>query len=273
MNTEPKVAAESSEPISEPMGVTGKPSSRVVFYSLLPGARPPQRADRSGAGSLPTRAFRYCEPVRTGSAFGYYVFPPIDFSVIWDGHNIVWTYAGGEEWLPLQKAQFPNFAAHFDAGAPEEIKGFSPPFLGALQEPGLLQIWTGLVVRTAPGWHTLVRPPANLPRNGGYEVFEGVIETDHWFGPLFNNVRLTKTDTPIAFDSDYPLFQVQVIPREALDDTAQNDFGVVEGIEHFRPQEWDDFYDTVVRPNVMVNRPRGGYAAAARRRLKDAGGE
>ena len=57
---------------------------RITFYRMIPGARLPQRADRSAAGSLPTRAFRYCEPVVTASAFGYYVFPPISFTVICD---------------------------------------------------------------------------------------------------------------------------------------------------------------------------------------------
>ncbi len=36
----------------------------VKFYRFLPGARAPQRADRSAAGSMPTRAFRYCEAMR-----------------------------------------------------------------------------------------------------------------------------------------------------------------------------------------------------------------
>ena len=192
--------------------------------NLIPNARPPQRADRSAAGSLPTRAFRYCEPVVTASSFGYYVFPPIDFTVIWDGDAIVWTYDGAGEWLPLNHAQFPHFASHFDEHVPEEIRGFSPPFLSALQEPGLLQIWTGLVARTPPGWSLLVRGCANLPRAAHYEPFEGVIETDRWFGPLISNVRLTKTDTPIEFRTEFPVFQVQALPREALDDAGQNRF-------------------------------------------------
>ena len=244
------------------------PIPRVKFYSLIPNARLPQRADRSAAGSLPTRAFRYCEPVVTASAFGYYVFPPIDFTVIWDGDSIVWTYDGAGEWLPLNHAQFPHFAAHFDAHVPDEIRGFSPPFLSALQEPGLLQIWTGLVARTAPGWSLLVRGCANLPRAAHYEPFEGVIETDRWFGPLITNVRLTKTDTPIEFRTEFPMFQVQALPREALDDAGQNRFGIVPDLDAMAPEDWDDFYDTVVRPNVSTNRPRGEYAAIARRRKK-----
>ena len=249
---------------------SGSPTAvpRITFYSLIPNSRRPQRADRSAAGSLPTRAFRYCEPVVTASAFGYYIFPPINFSVVWDGHAMVWTYDGAGEWLPLTHAQFPHFAAHFDAEVPEEIKGFSPPFLSALQEPGLIQLWTGLVARTAPNWSLLVRPCANLPSSGAYEPFEGIIETDRWFGPLITNLRITKTDTPVAFTTDFPVFQVQPIPREALDETALNGFEIVPDLAALRPEDWDDFYETVVRPHVVTNRPRGEYAAAARRRRK-----
>lgn len=241
---------------------------RIVFHRFIPQARLPQRADRAAAGSLPTRAFRYCEPVVTASAFGYYVFPPTTFSVLWDGNEVSWTYEGGDGWEPLKVAQFPNFTTFFDARAPEGIRGFAPPFVGALQEPGLVQIWTGLIVRTAPGWSTLVRPCANLPRHGAYEMFEGVIETDRWFGPLITNVRLTKTGVPIQFRADFPMLQVQALPREALDEQGQNNYEVVPDIEQLRPEDWDDFYDTVVRPNVQERRPRGQYAAAARKRRK-----
>src|SRR5438105_596038 len=99
----------------------------VTFFQLLPQGRPPQRADRSAAGSLPTRAYRYCEPVTTASAFGWYVFPPINFSVIWDGGtDIVWTFQGADGWYPLKSAQFPDFAEQFDRAAPAELAGYAP---------------------------------------------------------------------------------------------------------------------------------------------------
>jgi hypothetical protein len=55
----------------------------VTFHRFIPTARLPQRADRSAAGSLPTRAFRYCEPATSASGDGYYIFPPISFSLQW----------------------------------------------------------------------------------------------------------------------------------------------------------------------------------------------
>jgi len=240
----------------------------VTFHRFVPGARIPQRADRSAIGTMPTRAFRYCEPIVTASAFGYYIFPPITFSLMWDGTDVIWTWEGQADWYPLHVAQFPGFRETFDDAAPEEIREFSPPFLGAMQEAGIVQIWSGLVARTAPGWSLLVRPLANLPRSQNYELYEGVVETDRWFGPLFTNLRLTKTNVPIEFRADYPLFQVQAIPREVYDDQAQNNYTVVPDVRSLRPEDWDDYYDTVVRPNVQEDRPRGQYATAARKRRK-----
>src|SRR4051794_9182853 len=102
------------------------------FYRLISAGRAPQRADRAAAGTLPTRAFRFCEAVTSASSFGWYVFPPIGFSLYWEGgSDILWTYEGAPDWYPLKTAQFPGFVDRFDAAVPLDVKGFSPPFLGA----------------------------------------------------------------------------------------------------------------------------------------------
>jgi hypothetical protein len=240
----------------------------VVFHRFTPAARLPQRADRSAAGSLPTRAFRFCEPVVSASGYGYYLFPPIDFTLMWDGSSVRWTYPGAEGWEALHVAQYPGFREQFDAVAPEDIREFSPPFLGAMQEPGIVQIWTGLVARTAPGWSLLVRPLANIARRTGYEFYEGIVETDRWFGPLFTNMRLTKTDVPITFRADEPMVQAQPIPRDVYSDTVLENYELVPDLAQLTPEDWDDYYETVVRPNVQTDRPRGAYAVAARKRRK-----
>ena len=54
----------------------------LTFFRLVPGCRLPQRADRSAAGTMPTRAFRYCEALTSASAFGWYLFPPIGVSFV-----------------------------------------------------------------------------------------------------------------------------------------------------------------------------------------------
>jgi len=73
----------------------------VRFYRLIDEARFPQRADRSAAGTLPTRAYRYCQPATSAAGFGWWVFPPADLQFLWDGHDIFWQRTGGADWLPL----------------------------------------------------------------------------------------------------------------------------------------------------------------------------
>ena len=67
----------------------------VKFYRFIPTARAPERADKSAAGSMPTRAFRYCEAMRTASAFGWYIFPPMSFKLMWDGANFSTPHRAG----------------------------------------------------------------------------------------------------------------------------------------------------------------------------------
>jgi hypothetical protein len=245
------------------------PAKLVTFHRLIPSARLPQRADRSAAGILPTRAYRYCEPATTASGFGYYIFPALDFSVRFDGYDVLWTYPGAGDWLPIPKAgsaQFPGFADYFASLAPSECAEYAPPLLGVLEIPGFMQIWSGLIARTAPGWSLLVRSPVNFGRPGGYEPFEGIVESDRWFGPLFTNIRLIKTDTPIEFRQEHPMLQVQPIPRIAYQEATLNNYELVPELRQFGPEDWDDYYDTVVRPNAMIDRPRGLYATASRKR-------
>lgn len=251
--------------------MTAAPDSPILtFHRLIEQARPPMRADRSAIGTLPTRAFRYCEAVTTATAFGWYVFPPIGLTLMWDGSQVFWTYDGAEHdgWIPLNgSAQFPYFAQTFDAVAPDEIKGFSPPFLSALREPGVVQIWSGLIARTAPGWGLLVRSPPNLPR-GHYELYEGIIETDRWFGPLFSNIRLTKTDVQVRLEPDYPIFQAVPLPRSLYSDETMQSVAVTMRLADLTEDDWADYEDTVVRPNVDPNRQRGAYAMRTRKRRK-----
>ena len=243
----------------------------VEFFQLVPDGQPPRRADRSVGGLIPARALRYCEALTTASAFGWYVFLPLNFKVVWDGHDMLWTYDGVDEWLPLTRdaVQFPGFSQVFDDAAPAGARGFSPPFLTPSLQPGGLQIWTGCVAKTAPGWSLLVRGVANLSHSLSYQMFEGIIETDNWFGPLFDNVRLLKTDVPIEFRSDVPFLQVQPVRKEHYTDKLLQKF-TVKTLDQLSPENWAAFQRTVVEPNIATERKRGQYAVGVRKQAAHA---
>lgn len=248
--------------------VTHSASPIVRFLRLIDEARPPMRADRTALGTLPTRAARYCDAVTLASGFGWYVFAPMDFSLLWDGDEVFWTYAGTESWLPLQAAQFPRFSQRFDSAAPPHLAGCAPPFLSVLPEPGAVQLWTGLIARTAPDWSLLLRPVANLPAQGGFVPFEGIVETDRWCGPLFANLRLTRTGTPIRIRSDMPLVQLQPLPRALYEDATLDRAVEVGRMEAFGEDDWEEYRRTIVAPNDDPDRPFGRYAVEGRKRRR-----
>ena len=250
------------------MTATVRPVPVVTFYAAIPGCRKPMRADPAVLGTLPARGFQYCEALRAASSFGWYVFPPIEFTLQWDGSQVIWTYRGAKSWFPLTSAQFPGYQAHFDRVAPSRLRGFSPPFLSAGLEPGIVQVWSGLMIESAENWSVLVRPPANLPRNLAFDLYEGIVETDRWFGPLFTNIRLIKTDVPIHFSTEIPLLQVQPLQRSAYAEEVSNNFGLVASAAEFPAEAWSRYEQTIVKPNLDPQRPVAAYAASVRRRRK-----
>src|SRR3954466_6286313 len=247
------------------MNGTPQPNPAVTFYGAVPGVRAPIRADASVLGTLPSRGFQYCEALRSASSFGWYVFSPIDFTLQWDGAEIIWTYRGARAWFALTSAQFPGFSAAFDRAAPKHLRGFAPPFLTAVTEPGIVQLWTGLFVQSREDWSILIRPPANLPRSLAFDLYEGIVESDRWFGPLFTNLRLIKTDVPIHFSSETPLLQVQPLQRSTYADEVSNRFAVVRSMEEFPAHAWSRYEENIVKPNLEPQRPVGAYAAEVRR--------
>lgn len=243
--------------------------SLLQFHRLIEQARAPQRADRAAAGTLPTRAYRYCDAVTSAAGYGWWVFPPMDLQLIWDGHDVYWHFDGAADWMPLSpSAQFPDFSEKFDCAAPDELRGCAPPFLTALPEPGTLQIWTGLMARTAEDWSLLIRPPANLATPGGYNLYEGIVETDRWFGPLFTNLRLTRTHKAVRLRADFPLVQVQPLPREAYAEHTLTATAIVPDMVAMSDNDWDDYRDSIVTPCENPDRDFGAYAVAARRRRR-----
>ncbi|MBV0910813.1 DUF6065 family protein [Anianabacter salinae] len=184
------------------------------------------------------------------------------------GYDIRFSLDEGDTWHPLDDAiQYPGFRTRFDESAPERIRGYSPPFLARTADRDILQVWTGALARTRPGLHSYVRGPVNLRRTDAYEVLEGVIQTDWWFGPLFTNIRLLKTDVPIFLNKDAPFIQVQPLPVELMKDKALGDAPVAHGLDALTEQDWTAYADTVVR-RMQTRQRLGDYAVEARRKGK-----
>jgi hypothetical protein len=161
--------------------------------------------------------------------------------------------------IRCDRLSFQGFSK-FEEVAPDPVKPLSPTFLAVAREPGVLQIWSGCFVRTSPGWTVLSLAPANIPRNQGYDRYEGIIEPESWFGPLFTNIRLTRTNSPVEFHVRYPLFQVQPLLCQCYNEVS---FEVI-GLSELSVADWQSFEGTV-KPNTDQMRMMGHYAADVRR--------
>jgi hypothetical protein len=109
---------------------------------------------------------------------------------------------------------------------------------------------------------------ANLPRSLAYDVYEGIVESDRWFGPLFTNLRLIKTDVPIHFGTETPLLQVQPLHRSTYAEDVSNRFGLVRTMAEFPADAWAQYEANMVKPNLEPVRPVGAYATEVRRRRR-----
>ncbi len=212
---------------------------------------------------------RYCDALTSATGYGYWIFPPMDIRLLWDGEQVFWSYGDDESWLPLSgtdsgAVQFPGFTAVFDSVVPERLRGYSPPFLTALPELGGVQMWTGLLARTRPGWSLSVRAPVNLPAIPGLVAWEGIVETDIWFGPLFTNFRLTRTSLPVHIRAQAPFLQVQPIPQLAYRDEVLESFVCSEASE-LTSSDWDRL-GNVLLPHPDQKIRQGSYAVMVRKR-------
>lgn len=246
----------------------------LSFFRFYPDAPAPRRCDPSAAGTLPTRAFRYCEAVRLASGWGYWLFAPLSFSVVWDGSEILWRMAGGDgDWELLHDSvHFPGFPAAWDVAAPRELSGLCPPFLTALPEPGLLQITLGIIPTMASGWLLYMRPAANFPGPANVEAYAGLIDLDAYrFGPLFANVRLRATCQPITVRADRPLVQVSAVPRWALADSLAPERPDITDLTAWRAGDWAGYQETITEPNARPDRAHGAYAARSRKLARQSG--
>src|SRR5690349_25028078 len=57
------------------------------FFSIYEGAPLPTPASVDLMGALPIRAAQFCVPIKAASGLGFYVYPPVDFAVRWDGQR------------------------------------------------------------------------------------------------------------------------------------------------------------------------------------------
>lgn len=98
-----------------------------------------------------------------------------------------------------------------------------------------MEITTGLVARTQPGWGILVRGLANWGHQRDHQVLDGFMETDWYRSFLPVIIRATTPGAEVRFFRQLPMAQLVVLPMVApgqavqINTTMVASVGVLEG--------------------------------------------
>ncbi|WP_189078312.1 DUF6065 family protein [Mangrovihabitans endophyticus] len=255
----------------------------MEFFSIYPDTRPPEPASRDLRGSLPARAAQVCTPITTASGVGWYLFPPVDFALRWDGDETFWSLLEDNEparWRSLAGGRdgvLPSGADAIAAVPEGRVKdldifdrlGGLPAFIDAdPRSPERVEVITGLLARTRPGWLLSLREPPNWPRTDGVHVYEGLIECEWYRSFLPTILRLTTQGKVVRFYRHLPLMVAQVIPTSMVE-ANRGSAPMLSGMADFPDDVWDDFVELrrarqdPTKPRTYVSRQRDRRRASS----------
>jgi hypothetical protein len=176
-------------------------------------------ADRTLRGTAPKGAVRWCGPFTHANKAGWWLFPPVDIDITWQG--------GQEfEWdlhTPYSDADYHLIRFLLDADrevSPDKWlgEGGRTKFTWGLVEEGVAQIWTGCIFETPPGWGLHIRSPVNCGSHA-FHVMEAVLETDWLQYDIWLNLAFHTPGERVELRRDAwpPVAQLVPIRREAYE--------------------------------------------------------
>ncbi len=191
----------------------------LKVWRLHPSGCPIVPAEKTLHGTANRGGVRWCGPFTNANRSGWWLFPPVDLDVVWRG--------GKEfEWKLLTPysdvdGDLVRFLLDESDGAHPELwlpEGGRTKLSWGLVEDGVVQIWTGCIFETPPGWGLHIRSPVNFPARACH-VMEAVLETDWlqydvWLNVVFDRpgelVELRRESWP-------PIAQLVPVPRDTYD--------------------------------------------------------
>jgi hypothetical protein len=160
-------------------------------------------AEKTLNGTAHEAGVKFCGPFSTANKTGWWVFPAQDVDIMWKG---------GQDFEYKHHTNYSNVECELVRSLVKESDGVNPddwcPFgVGrskyswGMVEEGVVQIWTGIILQTPPGWSIRVRSPVNFPKQP-YYIMEGVLETDWMWYDLWTNVVFTEKNKWVNLRKD-----------------------------------------------------------------------
>jgi hypothetical protein len=198
---------------------------RLKVWRLHPSGCRILPAEKTLDGTANRAGVRWCGPFTNANKSGWWVFPPVDIDIVW---------RGGSDFEYELLSDYSDADFHlirFLIGEDEDVAvdRWLPPegrtkFTWGLVEEGVVQIWTGCMFQTSPGWGLHIRSPINFPPRP-FHVMEAVLETDWLRYDVWLNIVFDRPHEPVEIRRDQwpPIAQLVPVPRESYDGRWQVD--------------------------------------------------
>jgi hypothetical protein len=189
----------------------------LKVWRLHPAGCRIEPAERTLNGTAPRDAVRFCGPFTHANKAGFWVYPPVDIDIVWrGGQDFEWDlltpYSDADDALI-------RLLVDGDVG----IDSWLPPggrtkFTWGLVETGVVQIWTGCIFETPPGWGLHLRSPVNIAP-GPAHVMEAMLETDWLQYDIWLNIAFDRRNETLSLRREGwpPVAQLVPVPRESYE--------------------------------------------------------
>lgn len=177
------------------------------------------KAEKTLNNTAHPEGVRFCGPFADANAYGFWVFPAHDIDICWRGgthfeHRAIEEYDNSERYV-INNLLEPADRTNLDKWCPEK-GGRTKYSFGAVEE-GVVQIYTGVILETPPGWTLHIRSPINCSKQP-YHIMEGILPTDWMQYDLWTNVKFDIQDEWVSLRKEQwpPLAQLIPVRREAI---------------------------------------------------------
>ena len=190
-------------------------------WRLHPSSCPIVRAEKTLNGAAPRAAVRWCGPFTNANRAGWWVFPPVDVDIVWKGgsdfeYDVLTPFSDADYHLV-------RFLLRDDERADLDLDSWLPEggrtkFSWSLVDEGVVQIWTGCMFETPPGWGLHILSPINFAPQP-FHVMEAVLETDWLRYDIWLNIVFDRENEVARLRRDQwpPIAQLVPVPRETYD--------------------------------------------------------
>lgn len=185
-------------------------------WELHPKACRLEKAEKTCLGLANRGGIQWCGPYTNANKSGFWLYPPVNMEFTWDGENFHIHHMdeyGCEDYRLVSGLVRPSDDSNFEKWCFPGV-GRTKTTVG-LVEKNVIQLWTGLIFETPPGWCLHIRSPVNFPRRE-IEIMEAVLETDWMQYDIWMNIVCMEKDRRISIKKDFPIAQIVPVRRETF---------------------------------------------------------